>query len=316
MFYVFKKNNILLVILLISIAWMAYIALSSVAPTSAPVAPNTIVIDPGHGGMDGGAVSANGVMEKDINLSIALKLKEIAEESGMTVVMTRTEDKSLHTTDSSKIRVQKRSDLAQRKKILEETGALAFISIHLNKFEQSKYKGAQVFYAKNDKSQELANCIQQQLIEGLKDGNTRQAKQVAPDLYIFKGVKQTAVVVECGFLSNPEEEALLQQEEYQKKLAYYIFEGIKQFKGMEALESSISFDGSIETPSEDNKEIPPSGSVFESSDTPEGDLEEENTETHTENGVEHEHTEDSDEGDLEDNLPENNEEAAKDNEKS
>ena len=273
MFYVFKKNNILLVILLLSIAWMAYIALSSVAPASDPVAPNTIVIDPGHGGIDGGAVSANGVMEKDINLSIALKLKEIAQQDGMTVILTRTEDKSLHTTDSSKIRVQKRSDLAYRKKVLEETGALAFVSIHLNKFEQSKYKGAQVFYAKNDKSEELAKCIQQQLAEGLKDGNTRQAKQVPPDLYIFKGIKQTAVVVECGFLSNPEEEALLQQEEYQKKLAYYIFEGIKQFKGMETLESSITFDGSIETLSEDNKEIPPSDNDVENSNAQEVDLE-------------------------------------------
>lgn len=273
MFYVFKKNNILLVILLLSIAWMAYIALSSVAPASVPVAPNTIVIDPGHGGIDGGAVSANGVMEKDINLSIALKLKEIAQQDGMTVILTRTEDKSLHTTDSSKIRVQKRSDLAYRKKVLEETGALAFVSIHLNKFEQSKYKGAQVFYAKNDKSEELAKCIQQQLAEGLKDGNTRQAKQVPPDLYIFKGIKQTAVVVECGFLSNPEEEALLQQEEYQKKLAYYIFEGIKQFKGMETLESSITFDGSIETLSEDNKEIPPSDNDVENSNAQEVDLE-------------------------------------------
>lgn len=263
MFYVFKKNNILLVILMLSIAWMAYIALSSVAPASAPVAPNTIVIDPGHGGMDGGAVSAAGVMEKGINLEIALRLKEIAEEDGMTVVMTRSEDKSLHTTDSSKIRVQKRSDLAYRKQVLEETGALAFISIHLNKFEQSKYKGAQVFYAKNDKSEELANNIQQQLIKGLNDGNTRQAKQAAPDLYIFKNVRQTAVVVECGFLSNPEEAELLQQEEYQKKLAYYIYEGIKQFKGMETLESSITFDGGIEAASEDNKEIAPSENAEE-----------------------------------------------------
>ena len=213
--------------------------------------------------MDGGAVSENGVMEKDINLLIAQRLKEIAEADGMAVVMTRTDDRSLHTTDSSKIRVQKRSDLAYRKKILQETGALAFVSIHLNKFEQSKYKGAQVFAAKNDRSMELAESIQSRLISGLADGNTRAAKQASSDIFVLKNVTQTAVIVECGFLSNPEEEALLQQEEYQRKIAYHIYEGIKQFKGIATMESSITFDGEAESTTESSVI-----SDDESSDTP------------------------------------------------
>lgn len=215
---------------MISIAWMTYVALTSVTPANAPVAPNTIVIDAGHGGMDSGAVSANGIMEKNINLSIAFFLKEIAEADGMTVLMTRTEDISLHKTESSKIRVQKRSDLEIRKKTLNETGAAAFLSIHLNIFEQSKYKGAQVFCANNDSSKVLGQCIQKSLRDGLNDGNTREAKSVPSSLYIFRGTAETAAVVECGFLSNPEEEKLLQQTEYQKKIAYYIYEGFKSFK--------------------------------------------------------------------------------------
>jgi N-acetylmuramoyl-L-alanine amidase len=227
---VLKKSNILLVLLLCSVAWMAYVAMTAVTPASAPAAPDTIVIDAGHGGMDSGAVSPNGVGEKDINLAISFFLKEIAEEDGMAVIMTRTEDRSLHTTDSGKIRVQKRSDLEKRKTVLNETGAAAFISIHLNKFEQSKYKGAQVFSANNDRSVLLGRCIQQSLREGLADGNTREAKIAPSNVYMFKGTAETAAIVECGFLSNPEEEALLGQEEYQKKLAYYIYEGFKKYR--------------------------------------------------------------------------------------
>ena len=116
-----------------------------------------------------------------------------------------------------------------RKNILNETGAAAFISIHMNKFEESKYKGAQVFYANNDRSKLLGECIQSSLKEGLADGNTRMAKTVPSSVYFLKGTKQTAVIVECGFLSNSGEEQMLQQEEYQKRLAGCIYEGFKKY---------------------------------------------------------------------------------------
>lgn len=232
MFMVLRKHNILLGILMLSIAWMTYVALTSVTPASAPVAPNTIVIDAGHGGLDSGGVGESGAYEKDLNLAIAMFLKEIAEADGRTVLMTRIEDTSLHTTESSKIRVQKRSDLEVRKKILNETGAAAFISIHMNKFEESKYRGAQVFYANNDKSKLLAQSIQKSLIEGLNDGNTRVEKSIPSSVYMYKGTTATAVIVECGFLSNPDEEKLLQQTEYQKRVAEYMYVGIKNYLTM------------------------------------------------------------------------------------
>ncbi len=225
---VLKKTNILIGVLMLSIAWMAYVALTSIMPANAPTALDTLVIDAGHGGMDGGAVGISGVMEKDLNLAVAVKLREIAEADGMNVVMTRTEDTSLHTTESARIRVQKRSDLEVRRNILNETGAAAFISIHMNKFEQSKYRGAQVFYANNDKSKALGETIQKSLIEGMSDGNTRAAKSAPTSVFMLKGTRETAVVVECGFLSNPEEEQLLQKDDYQQRLAQCIYDGLKK----------------------------------------------------------------------------------------
>ena len=229
LFIIIRRIHLLLFALVLVIAFMSYSVFTSSLPTTAPVATNTIVIDAGHGGMDGGAVGDTGTLEKDINLKVAMFLKDIAESDGKTVIMTRTDDTSLHTTDSNKIRNQKRSDLENRKKTLNESGALAFISIHMNKFEQSKYKGAQVFYANNDKSKILGEKIQARLISGLNDGNTRVAKTVPNEVYILKGTTAPAAVVECGFLSNAEEEALLTQTEYQKKLATYMYEGFKDY---------------------------------------------------------------------------------------
>ena len=229
MFIIIRKINLLFFALILAIAFMSYSVFTASLPTTAPIATNTIVIDAGHGGMDGGAVGTKGTLEKDINLKVATFLKEIAESDGKTVIMTRTDDSSLHTTDSNKIRNQKRSDLENRKKTLNESGAMAFLSIHMNKFEQSKYKGAQVFYAKNDKSKILGEKVQAKLISGLNDGNTRVAKTVPNEVYMLKGTTAPAIVVECGFLSNAEEEALLCQTEYQKKLATYIYEGFKDY---------------------------------------------------------------------------------------
>lgn len=185
-----------------------------------------LIIDAGHGGMDGGAVGSNGTVEKDINLKVAKYLKEIAEKNGKKVIMTREDDTSLHTTDSTKTRDQKRSDLENRRQILQNNNTGIFVSIHMNKYDSENVKGAQVFYANNDQSRSLANKIQSSLINGLADGNKRVAKPAPSNLYIFKGCNSTAIVVECGFLSCPEEEKLLATEEYQKKLAQCIYDGI------------------------------------------------------------------------------------------
>ena len=187
---------------------------------------NFLIIDAGHGGMDGGAVGTNGTLEKEINLKVAKYLKEIAEKNGKKVIMTREEDTSLHTTDSAKIRDQKRSDLENRRQILQNNNTGVFVSIHMNQYDQPSVKGAQTFYANNDTSRILAEKIQSSLINGLADGNKRVAKSAPATLYIFKGCNSTAVVVECGFLSNPDEEKLLATEDYQKKLAQCIYDGI------------------------------------------------------------------------------------------
>ncbi len=227
MLFVIRKTHIFLscavvLIFLLSLGIYNY-ADNQPAPQTNP---DFLVIDAGHGGMDGGAVGAEGTVEKDVNLKVAKYLKEIAEKNGKKVIMTREEDTSLHTTESAKIRDQKRSDLENRRQVLQNNNTGIFVSIHMNQYDSKDVKGAQVFHADNDQSRTLANKIQTSLINGLADGNKRVAKPAPSSLYIFKGCNSTAVVVECGFLSCPEEEKLLATEEYQKKLAQCIYDGI------------------------------------------------------------------------------------------
>jgi N-acetylmuramoyl-L-alanine amidase len=227
LFIVLKKIHIFMIILGVVVVGLTVGLCGSTQTTSVtPVDSNLFIIDAGHGGMDGGAQGASGLLEKDVNLKVAGYLKELLEDAGKTVIMTRETDQSLHTTDSNKIRDQKRSDLKNRKQILSDNKDGVFVSIHMNKFEQSQYRGAQVFYANNDQSRILGEKVQKSLIDGLADGNTRVAKKISDDVYILKGCDSTAVVVECGFLSNPEEEKLLGTEEYQRKLAQCIFNGL------------------------------------------------------------------------------------------
>ncbi len=227
MFLVIQRSQmffagVAIVILLLSIGMYNF------AAPQAPVAldKNVIVIDAGHGGMDGGAVGVTGLLEKDVNLSVAKYLEELAKADGKTVIMTREADESLHTTNSSVVREQKRSDLKKRREILQQNQNGIFVSIHMNKFDQASVKGAQVFYAGNDQSRILAQNIQDSLRVGIGDGNNRVAKEAPSSLFIFKGCTSCAVVVECGFVSNPEEEKLLATEDYQRKLAKCIYDGI------------------------------------------------------------------------------------------
>ena len=227
MLFIIRKTHIMLTFAIVFI-FVTSMCLYNYADNSAASEfdGNLLIIDAGHGGMDGGAVGNNGTLEKDVNLNVAKYLKEIAEKNGKKVIMTRSEDTSLHTTDSTKIRDQKRSDLENRRQILQNNSNGIFISIHMNKYDSPDVKGAQVFYANNDQSRNIATKIQASLINSLADGNKRIAKPAPSNLYIFKGCNSTAVVVECGFLSCPEEEKLLATEEYQRKLAQSIYDGI------------------------------------------------------------------------------------------
>ncbi|RKD25403.1 N-acetylmuramoyl-L-alanine amidase [Caminicella sporogenes DSM 14501] len=230
---IIKKRTIisfLTIVLLLFFGIYCYRYLKKVVvATSLPTLRKVIIIDPGHGGIDGGAVGKNtGVYESHINLEISLKLRKLLEESGSLVLMTRDKDVGLYS-DSGTIRKKKNEDLKKRKKLFDESNADAIISIHLNSFSESKYYGAQTFYPKNsEKSKLLAELIQDELIRVLDNGNTRKAK-LKNDVYILQNVKVPTVLVECGFLSNPDEEKLLQNKWYQEKIAWSIYIGILRY---------------------------------------------------------------------------------------
>lgn len=189
-----------------------------------------IVIDAGHGVPDSGAVGKNGTYEAEINLDIAKRLQKILEESGAYVLMTRTDENSVAPDLNDKIRNIKRNDLNFRKNFKEDAQCDAFVSIHMNKFPQEKYYGAQVFYSKTpEKSKILGECIQERLKTEIENENNRVAKESNNDIFILKGATVPSVIVECGFLSNENEENLLNTPEYRDKVAMAIFAGITDY---------------------------------------------------------------------------------------
>lgn len=187
-----------------------------------------ILIDPGHGGFDSGA-SANGVVEKDINLSVAEFLKKYIEAGGGSVYMTRDTDTDTADENRPKGITQKKSDLQMRKSDIKKYDADLFISIHMNKFEKAEYRGAQVFYEQGEANEKLAEAVQNALKNVLNDGNKRMPKATGDGIFILKNNEIPSALIECGFLSNPEEAALLQTSEYQKKIAEGIYIGILKF---------------------------------------------------------------------------------------
>lgn len=179
-----------------------------------------IVIDAGHGGIDGGATSCSGVLESKINLEIALRLDDVFHLLGYDTVMIRTTDESVYT-EGTTIASQKVSDLKERVRICNETPNAILISIHQNTFSDSRYKGAQVFYAPTEGSEELAKQIQQDMVSILNPGSNRKVKK-SDHVYMMQKIVCTGALIECGFLSNPEEEAKLRNSEYQKRLCAVI----------------------------------------------------------------------------------------------
>lgn len=187
-----------------------------------------ILIDPGHGGVDGGAESKRGTIEKNINLSISLKLKDSLKKLGYTVIMTREEDKGLYTEGGS-LNKKKNEDLNNRCRIKRESNCDVFISIHQNFFEQSHYSGAQVWYSKNEESEKLAHIIQQNLRKDLNNKNKRVEKLGNTYKILRCSSNIPSVIVECGFLTNPQEEKELIKDEYQNKIADSIVKSIEEY---------------------------------------------------------------------------------------
>lgn len=193
------------------------------------VGTKIILIDPGHGGIDGGAVSKNGTVEKNINLSIGLKLREQLQEKGYKVLMTREEDKGLYS-DKGTVRNKKNEDLNNRCKIKRESNCNMFISIHMNMFPESKYYGAQIWYSNNEESKKFAHITQTNLIKDLNNNN-RRVEKAAKNAYKVLRCNDTipSILIECGFLSNPDEERKLKTEEYQQKIAKCIEKSIEEY---------------------------------------------------------------------------------------
>ena len=198
--------------------------------------PMILVIDAGHGGEDGGAVSGSGVLESTLNLSIALRTEDLAALLGITPKMIRRTEISVYDPGGTTIAQKKSSDLRNRVKFVESTPGAVLLSIHQNHFSEGKYHGAQVFYASTSGSRALAEAIQKDLRMSLDPANHRECKK-ASNVYRMEHVSCPAVLVECGFLSNAAETQKLQEASYQKKLSMAILRSIAR-KGKVVMEGN------------------------------------------------------------------------------
>ena len=197
---------------------------TNVSAEAMPLSRRIIVLDAGHGGWDPGMVQDK-TEEKHINLSITQKLQTFLEQAGATVIITRVDDSDLSSSKSG--------DMHTRRLIANTSHADIFVSIHQNSFTSTKVKGAQTFYFnESDNSEKLATYIQDRLREFVDPGNKFKPK-ANKNYFVLKQTQMPAVLVECGFLSNPAEAELLQTEEYQRKIAWGIFAGIVRFMGDE-----------------------------------------------------------------------------------
>ena len=187
----------------------------------------TVIIDAGHGGVDGGAVSCTGAYESHINLEIALKLDDLMHLLGISTIMVRDTDKSVYTQGET-IAAKKISDIKERVRLVNSTPKALLVSIHQNSFSDHRYSGAQVFHNGTENSITLAKSLQVSLQENLDPSNNRKIKK-SSGVYLMEHINSTGILVECGFLSNPREEALLRDPSYQKKLCSVIASAVAQY---------------------------------------------------------------------------------------
>ena len=210
-------------------ATVAILVFNSAAARGA-AAPNrqkniSVVIDAGHGGADGGAVSPGGVKESEINLDIALRLDALMAFFGVRTVMTRETEEIGYSDEARTIRKKKTEDQKNRVSLIEKTKNGVLISIHQNKYPKSGPFGSQVLFSKNPPGEEFADIMQQALVEALNRDNYRSASRIPDDVYLMRQVTCPAILIECGFLSNPREEALLNTAAYRLKIAAAITAG-------------------------------------------------------------------------------------------
>ncbi len=222
---ILKRITTIVVALSISLITGLIFTFKSI-PTFSTSSVCTVVVDAGHGEPDGGAVGVNGTLEKDINLSIALKIQEILENRGIKVIMTRTDDNSICEPNAQTLHEKKVSDMHKREEIINNSRANLFISIHMNSFTDTVSSGLHVFYSRNHPEAEpLAREIQD-AISKITGAKAHAVKTASDTLYLMKKPVPPAILIECGFLSNPQEEKLLNDELYQSKIAFAISNAI------------------------------------------------------------------------------------------
>lgn len=199
-------------------------------PTSSPAAEKpVIVLDAGHGGLDSGAVGKSGLLEKDVNLSIVLKLRDMLELSGFEVVLTRDKDISIYDAGVEGIRNQKLSDMDNRLEIIQQYPESIFLCIHQNNYTDPQYFGAQMFYNDNNPNNRTLAQIMQNQFAALQTGNNREIKLSGDELFLLKSNTNPSLMIECGFLSNPDEEQKLASDEYRQQVAFTIWSGLLQY---------------------------------------------------------------------------------------
>lgn len=225
MFLTLKKKWILIVLCVLLVVASVVVYFTAIRPTFMPKPEHVIVIDAGHGGKDGGAVGKNTqATESELNLQYALALKDICEQFGFDVVLTRSDMGGLYSPLADN---KKRSEMERRKEIIEKAHPDLVVSIHMNSFPSSEARGAQVYYkAGLISGQSLAESVQESLFEGVQ--NSKKTAKVG-DFYILNCTDIPSILVECGFLSNPNEEVLLQDQEYMHNFCYHLFCGILKF---------------------------------------------------------------------------------------
>lgn len=209
----FAPFYLLVMIIFLSIAKIGSNTVTTIRQEREVTRKHTIIIDAGHGGIDGGATSCTGKLESHMNLEIALRLEDLLHFLGYDTMMIRRTDESVYT-EGKTIASQKVSDLKERVRIVNETPNALLISIHQNTYADSRYRGAQVFYGTDDESKAIGQSLQQNLINILNPGSNRKSK-TAKGVYLMEHIQKPGILIECGFLTNPEEEALLRSDRYQ-----------------------------------------------------------------------------------------------------
>lgn len=222
-------KNDKLVFFAVMVMFLSFILLSvgritDAKPVSLQASLNpVIIIDAGHGGADGGAVGVDGIVEKDINLNISLKLRDMLKICGYDVVMVREDDRLIYDEGVTGIRNQKSSDLVNRLNFTKNYPNSVFISVHQNQFRASSCNGTQIFYSPNNpQSEDFAAITQRMFVEMLQPDNTRQQKAVGDNIFILYKAQTPAIMVECGFLSNYKEAYKLIDPEYQSQIAFVV----------------------------------------------------------------------------------------------